>query len=63
MWLKHVLLLSLTLATGLLGSRCALIIRRAKGSKKDLMFMLVVCWSPLMVWFLALLATLSGSPS
>lgn len=61
--LKWGLPLILSLGMGCLGTRTALHIRRAKGQRKDLLFMLAVCWIPFMVGCLALLMSLVGSPS
>lgn len=60
--LKWILLLSPVLTVGALGTRTALQIRRSEGKVQDMLFMLVVCWVPSMVWCLALWLTLSGSP-
>lgn len=54
-------LLSLALAVGWAGTRTALYLRHSKGGRGDEFFMLILCWSPMAVGFLALLLTLSGS--
>jgi hypothetical protein len=57
---KHVLLLLPTLAVGWLGTRTALSIHRGQGRRRDVLFMLVLGWSPLLSWTLSLWVALSG---
>jgi hypothetical protein len=43
------------LAVGWFGTRSALYLRHAKGSRGDEFFLAALCWSPLAVWVIALL--------
>jgi hypothetical protein len=54
-------LLLLALTVGWSGTRMALHLRHSKGGRRDVFFMLALCWSPLAISLLALLLTLSGS--
>jgi hypothetical protein len=60
---KWILLLFPVLTVGWFGTRTAMHIRQSKGKPQDLLFMLAVCWVPFMVWCIALLLSLCGSPS
>lgn len=57
------LLLPVVLAVGWSGTRAARHIRQGNGQRRDILFMLVVCWTPLAAWFLSLLLSLTGSPT
>lgn len=59
--MKYGLLLPPTLAVGWFGTRTALHIRHTKGGHGNELVMLAVCWSPLVIWLLALLLSLYGS--
>ncbi|GEM_PF-467500 len=54
-------LLAMALALGWAGTRTALYLRHAKGSRRDEYFLLVLSWGPLFWTLLSLLLTLSGS--
>ena len=53
--LLFVCFLPSALAVGWFGTRTALHIRHTKGSRADEMFMVVLCWSPLVIGLIALL--------
>ncbi len=61
MLVSHFLLLPLAVVLGWSGTRTSLYIRHSTSSRGDVLFMLILCWSPLVVCLLALLLTLSGS--
>lgn len=63
MSVNPVLFLPPAVAVGWFGTRAARHIRRSKGTRADIVFMLAVCWSPLLIWLLSLLLALNGSPS
>jgi hypothetical protein len=63
MLVSYFLLLPLALVVGWSGTHTALHIRRTKDSRGEAVFMLILCWSPLVLGLLALLLTLSGSNS
>jgi hypothetical protein len=56
-------LLSLALLLGCAGTRTALYLRHTKRGRREELFMLTLCWGPLVVGLLALLLALSGSRS
>lgn len=58
---KYILFLSPALAVGWFGTRTALHIRHTKGGRENELVMLIVCWSPLVIWLLALLLSVFGS--
>ena len=58
---SYLLLLPLTLVVGLSGTRTAFFIRHANGKWSEELFMMALCWSPLVIALLALLLTLSGT--
>jgi hypothetical protein len=57
------LLLALALLLGCAGTRTALYLRHTKRGRREELFMLTLCWGPLVVGLLALLLALSGSRS
>ncbi|MFI5355607.1 MAG: hypothetical protein ACHQX0_08360 [Desulfobaccales bacterium] len=61
MLVRYFLLLPLTLVVGWSGTQTALHIRRTKDSLWEGGFMLILCWSPLVICLLALLLSLYGS--
>jgi hypothetical protein len=54
-------LFSLALGMGWAGTRIALDLRHTKRGRSEEFFMLVLCWSPLVIALLALLLALFGS--
>jgi hypothetical protein len=58
MWTPFLLLLPPALALGWCGIRTAQHFQHSKGSRGDRLALLVVAWSPLVLWLLALLITL-----
>lgn len=60
MLMKHALLLLPTLAVGWFGTRMALTIHHGQGHRRDVLFMLILGWSPLLSWMLSLWVALSG---
>jgi uncharacterized membrane protein YsdA (DUF1294 family) len=56
-------LLSLALVVGWAGTRTALYLRHAKSGRWEEFFMLILCWSPLVIALVALLLSLSRSSS
>jgi hypothetical protein len=48
-------LLPSALAVGWLGQRTARYIHRNKGNRRDERLMVILAWSPLAIWFIALL--------
>ena len=50
-----ILLLPPTLALGWFGTRTAVGIHRTRGSRSDVLFMLLLAWGPLLAWLLSLL--------
>ena len=61
MLMSSSLLLILSFAVGLSGTRTALHIRHAKSGTREELLMLTLCWSPFLIGLLALLLSLSGS--
>ena len=55
----YLLLLPPVLALGWYGSRTAHYIHHTKGSRGDRLTMLIVAWSPLVTWLIALLLSLA----
>jgi hypothetical protein len=60
---KPLLLLPLVVAVGWYGTRAARHIRQGQGQRRDVLFMLAVCWTPLAAWIAAVLLSLTGSPT
>jgi len=60
MLLRYGLLLPMTVAVGVYGTRTAVHLRRAKGSRRDVWLLLALAWSPLLSWATALLLSLSA---
>lgn len=54
-------LFSLALVVGWAGTRTALYLRHAKRGRREEIFMLSLCWSPLIIGLLALLLSYLGS--
>jgi hypothetical protein len=58
---SHFLLFPLAIVVGWSGTRLTHYIRHATNSRGQVLFMLILCWSPLVLYLLALLLNLSGS--
>ncbi len=59
----HLFLLPLAFLVGWSGTRLTHYVRHATSSRGEALFMLILCWSPLVLYLLALLLTLFGSNS
>jgi uncharacterized membrane protein YsdA (DUF1294 family) len=59
----HLFLFPLAIFVGWSGTRLAQYIRHATNSRGQVLFMLILCWSPLVLYLLAVLLKLSGSIS